>query len=256
LTQDESAPWIIEVQMNLRAAISASLFQLALVAQPAATVPFVGCASDGQIGPQNRPAGKAMDLPIPAAAAQRLAYYKAGEGPGVLGPRGWNCFGTYGSSGETLFVSPSPIEGKAILSGHWSGLTGPVIEFGAVVGDTSGRFEVARFIARFFPAHRDFVDRVVKEGFEPASDFPTGLYPHDKLTYRSSEVLEYETPPQSEGIGTMSLLKQNADPIRGVAILTGDTPDLLILSTRLPAAQADLTAVIIQQLEREAAHAP
>jgi hypothetical protein len=40
-----------------------------------------------------------------------------------------------------------------------------------------------------------------------------------------------------------------------VAILTNGTdgPDLVYLAVRLPAAQADLATIIIQQLEREAA---
>src|ERR1700729_1277487 len=63
------------------------------------TVPFVGCASDGQMGPQKAPNGKNLAVAIPAAMANRLAYYKGENSSGVLAPRGWNCFSTYGSNG-------------------------------------------------------------------------------------------------------------------------------------------------------------
>jgi hypothetical protein len=72
-------------------------------------VPFVGCKSDGQVGPVKAPSGRSKMMAIPAEAAQRLAYYKAEEGVGVLAPRGGHCFETYGSNGATLYVSPDPI---------------------------------------------------------------------------------------------------------------------------------------------------
>ena len=67
-------------------------------------VPFVGCASDGQAGPQAAPAGPSKAVAVPAATAQRLAWYKAQYGPGVLAPRGWHCFSTYGSNAPHLFA--------------------------------------------------------------------------------------------------------------------------------------------------------
>jgi len=87
----------------------------------------------------------------------------------------------------------------------------------------------------------------------PASDFPFGPYPNDKLVYKSNETVEFETPAMSEGLGTMSRLLPNADPIHGVKVLSGDTPDLTSLSIRLPAKDNDLTSAIIQQTERYAA---
>ena len=41
--------------------------------------------------------------------ASKLAYYQAEKGIGVLAPRDWHCFGTYGSGGDTLYVTPQPI---------------------------------------------------------------------------------------------------------------------------------------------------
>jgi hypothetical protein len=95
---------------------------------------------------------------------------------------------------------------------------GPAIQFATDVGGTSGRFKVARIVARVFPAHRAFVRDVIAEGIDPASDFPLGSYPNDKLTYKNNETVEYETPAHTDGLGTQSWLQENDDPIRGVAI--------------------------------------
>jgi hypothetical protein len=193
-----------------------------------------------------------MVVSIDAETAAQLAYYKADEGFGVLAPRGWYCFGTYGSDGENLYVSKDPIRGAELLSTQWKGFTGPAIEVSHQMGDTSGRFEVAKTIARVFPAHGAFVRGVINEGIEPASSFPSGPYPKDKLTYKSKEIVEYQTPPETDGLGTQSRLQKNADPIRGVAMLVGETPDLAYLAVRLPGGLTDLTSSIEQQVERDA----
>ena len=140
-------------------------------------VPFVGCASDGQAGPQTAPAGPSKAVAVPAATAQRLAWYKAEYGPGVLAPRGWHCFSTYGSNGSNLFVSSDAIDSKTLLSMDWKGFTGSAIEIAVSSGGTSGRFEVAKVIARVFPAYKQFAQNVIAEGIEPASDFPVGPVP-------------------------------------------------------------------------------
>jgi hypothetical protein len=217
----------------------------------AVRVPFVGCASDGQIGPLKAPKGKGNVVAISPEAARRLAYYKAAQGPGVLAPRGWHCFGTYGSNGSNLYVSPNPIGDPLQSAGPWAGLTGAAVQLSEMFGRTSGRFEVARKIARVFPAHMAFAQTIISERIEPASSFPQGPYPDDKLVYRNKEVVEYETPPNQAGLGTSSQLKKNASPITGVAILTGETPDLIQLSVRLPRGATDLGPAITRQLEHE-----
>jgi len=223
--------------------------------KPGVEVPFVGCRADGQMGPVDAPKGKSRVLPIAAEAAQQLAYYKSEQGFGVLAPRGWYCFGVYGSDGSALYVSPQEIAAANLLSSTWSGFTGPAIELAAESGETSGRFGVSRVIARVFPAHKAFVQSVIEEGIEPADSFPFGPYPKDKLIYRSKEIVEYETPENTDGLGTNSRLKKDASPIRGVAILMGQTPDLLRLSARLSPNLADLMPAIVQQVERDASHA-
>src|SRR5687768_9418708 len=74
------------------------------------SVPLVGCKSDGQAGPVEAPENGTISVTISRAAGQNLAYYKASSGIGVLALRGWHCFCIYGSSGETLFVSPEMID--------------------------------------------------------------------------------------------------------------------------------------------------
>jgi len=217
------------------------------------SVPFVGCKSNGQGGPVAAPQGALQTVKIDASAAQKLAYYKAENSSGVLAPRGWYCFGTYGSSGSSLFVTPQAIKSDDLLSMNWAGIDGPGIQVQEISGDTSGRFQVASVIARVFPAHKAFAEGVIKEGVEPASSFPFGPYPQDRLTYRSDQFVEFQTPAHSEGLGTISRLVQNDEPIDGVAILRGETPDLFLLSVRLPAELSDLTSQIIQQVERDSA---
>jgi hypothetical protein len=251
----------------LAAALAANYLALSQPQNPSksppgttATVPFVGCPSDGQAGPLDPPKGIAQVVHIPREAAQQLAFYMGEQGFGVLAPRGWHCFETDGSSGGSLFVSPQPIDGNKLFSDAWKGFTGPVIQLSIEAGGTSGRFGVARMIARIFPAHRSFVRKIIAEGIEPASNFPFGPYPNDKLIYKSKDLVEYQTPPQTEGLGTQSRLLKNADPIGGVAMLvgedpkTGEPPSLLLLAVRLPSEMTNLTSAIIRQTEYEETH--
>src|SRR5215471_5416688 len=78
--------------------------------QRAVAVPYVGCKSDSFVdGPLDAPSGPPKEIRISPATARRLAYYEAAIAPGVLGPRGWYCFGYLGSAGATLQISPRPI---------------------------------------------------------------------------------------------------------------------------------------------------
>lgn len=216
-------------------------------------IQFIGCKSDGQMGPQESPT-VAETIRLRPDDAQHLAYYKSAYGFGVLAPRGWYCLGTYGSNGSTLYVSPKPITSSELFSNSWRGFSGPAIQLSSSLGDTSGRFVVARMIARIFPAYKKFATQVINERIEPANSFSWGPYPKDKLTYRGKNIVEYFTPGNTEGVGTHSRLQKSADPISGVAILVGQTPDLLHLSMRLPKEQRNLEPIIVQQVEREAAH--
>jgi hypothetical protein len=220
----------------------------------ASRVPFVGCQSDGQTGPVKAPEGETRVVSVDAKIAQQLAYYASKKEFGVLAPRGWYCFGTYGSNGDTLYVIPEPINAANLLTSTWPGFTGAAIQLSHQRGDPSGRSDVAKSIARAFPARRAIASTVVETGTEPASSYPFRPYPNDKLTYRSKEIVEYQTPSNKEGLGTNSSLQSSADPISGVAILIGKVPDLLQLSVRLPMAQVGLTPIIIGQVELDTTH--
>jgi hypothetical protein len=215
-------------------------------------VPFVGCKSDGQAGPEEAPTGAIKMLAIPPESAKHLAFYQGYNGVSVLGPRGWYCFSTYGSSGINLYVSSRPIDASKLFSTTWKGFSEPAIELALSDGDTSGRFEVAQIIARVFPTHKAFVQSVIAEGLEPKSTFPFGPYPTDKLIYLNHDVVEYQTPPHSDGLGTRSFILKSADPIRGVAILSGPETSLTQLAVRLPPSLQSLEPIIIHQVETDA----
>ncbi len=232
----------LAAQLSFAQATAAAIPTQAAMAQ----VPFVGCASDGQTGPLKAPKERSLRISMPPEAATRLAYYLAAHGPGALAPRGWHCFSTYGSNGTNLFVSPRLIDTKELLSPDRNGFVGPAIQISFVDGDTSGRFEVARVIARVFPAHKQFVQDVIAEGIEPASDFTFGPYTTDKLNYRTPEWVEFETPANTQGLGTVSRLQANANPISGVVFLKGI--NLIQLSARLPDKDSDLIPIIKHQV--------
>jgi hypothetical protein len=219
----------------------------------ATTVPFVGCAQDGQGGPQPAPTGPPKTVVMDPAAAARLAYYSAGNG-GVLGPRGWFCFGAYGSDGAVLYLAPAQIKSADVLSDVWAAGAGPAIEAAVSTGDTSGRFTVAQIIERVFPTHRAFAQSVISEGIEPPTQFPPGPFPTDRTVSKSDTVVEYETPAGAQGLGTtFSRLTPDASPIDGAAVLQGQTPDLAFLAVRLTPDLQGLAPAIVQQFEADSA---
>lgn len=234
------------------AAVLNAYATLGLHAQNRITVPFVGCKSDGQLGPVAEPHGHDVPVDLPANIATKLAWYKAQYGPGVLAPRGWHCFSTYGSNGSSLFVTPSAVNSKLLFSSGWKGLPGPALQASLSYGGTSGRFQVASAIARIFPAYSQFVRNIVAEGFENAADFPSGQYPTDKIHRLARNAVEFETPAMQQGTGTNSGLRPDSEPIAGVAILVGEEPDLFQLSIRTPARERYLSRIIIEQFEQKA----
>jgi len=230
-------------------------------AQPAAmvsvSVPLTGCANDGQGGPEATPASGSKTVTVEASAAPQLAYYVAADGPGVLGPRGWHCASIYGSDGATLVLSPDPLSPGDVGAMQTSA---DAIEARVASGDTSGRFTVAKVIARVFPSRQAFAQGVINEGIEPASDFPSGPYPSDRMTPKGDNVAEFASPAGAVGLGTdvnlNERLKPGADPVSGVVILSGDAPDLVEVTARLPANLRPLAASIVAQFERDAAGPP
>ena len=246
---------------RLRTPATAVFFVLAICthlpisaqSRTSATVPFIGCKSDGQVGPLAAPTGQPKAVMIAPGLAAHLAYYQAENGPGVLAPLGWHCFGVYGSNGSSLFVTPQALTPELVFSDNWNGFSGPAIQLSVSLGGTSGRFEVAKIIARIFPAYRSFVTHVIAEKLEQPSSFPFGPYPKDHLTYQGKKIVEYQTPPNTDGLGTDSRLQKNSDPITGVAILEGADTNLIHLSARLPPDLAPAATSILHQVERDTA---
>jgi hypothetical protein len=220
---------------------------LAVSAAPAAaaTVPMIGCPTDGQMGPEAAPKDGTKHVALDTGAASALAFYRNAE-TGVLAPRGWHCLVLSGSNGTTIYVTPEPLDAKTVLGGKFKGLSGDAVQLSVSLGETSGRFEAAKFVARLFPQDRAFVDKVIAEKVQPASAYVFAPYPTDRLTRRSEAMVEYQTPANAKGLGTDSRLIPNASPIFGMVFL-GEDDSVLNLSVRLP--QNDLTQAIIRRAE-------
>ena len=161
----------------------------------------------------------------------------------VLGPIGWHCFSLYGSNGSSLYVTPGTNDFGSLRAG----LPGYAIQFSKSFGGTSGRFEVAKSAASLFPSAKQFVRRVIDEGLEPASDFPTRPVSTDRIERVGTNAVLYETPAETEGLGTHSRLWKGAQPIDGaVILLPADEMNLLYFAIRLPPELHDDQSVISQ----------
>lgn len=216
------------------------LASMQLLSQATVQVPFVGCRSDGQVGPLAAPPNGTVQLATDPKTAERLAVYQAENGPAVLAPRGWACFGKYGSSGTVVSVAPADAGARDANSKY-------IVQAWLIDGDTSGRFTVADIIGRVFPAHRSFADEVLSEHLINGLTIPSGPFPGDHLTYRSDRVVEYASPANSKGMGTYYLMP-NPHDIRGVTVLTPES-DVRHLALRLPPEMNDLAFAIIELFE-------
>ncbi len=212
----------------------------------AADIPVIGCASDGQLGPQPAPEKRKISLPIDESLSSRVAYYETASGAGVLGPNGWNCFGTYGSNGSSVYVARGFLKSEDRIGPPSGLLRGPAVQLSHIYGGTSGRFAVAGTIFRVFPEFHA-AGRALLGHDELRSGFPTGPFAGDTVTHRDKHIAVYRTPPRRKGLGTQSSLAANGAPIAGAVLLTGDTPDLLYLAVRLPAGMEVIARVILDQ---------
>ncbi|NHN84201.1 hypothetical protein GOB93_06025 [Acetobacter musti] len=213
---------------------------------------FVGCPADGQTGPIAPPDHLSTNFSTPRTLPAGLTIYAA-EDIAAVAPAGWHCLEMYGSSGSFLLLQPQPIPSSAIISDFR--LTGPAIQVSSINGETSGRFAVAGIIARLFPAHQAFVDKVIHEGIEPATDFPRGPYPADQMTRVSPQEWRYTTPAHATGLGTQSRLAPNSDPVSGIVKLDSDM-GVFEIQVRLGPADSKQTPDVISliyELNRRAA---
>jgi len=138
----------------------------------AVTVPFVGCNSMMQGEERPAPQGKPIKFVRRSASRFALAFYQSASDDGVYAPRGWHCANLGGSNGWMLFVAPYPIKPDDFLMPHRITVAGPFYSGDGEIRGTSGRFDVARLIARYFPEQRGFARSVIAEKIEPASGIP------------------------------------------------------------------------------------
>ncbi len=225
------------------------------IASASAQVSVVGCRADGQMGPTDPPKHIEGVPPVPPSAASELAFYASAQ-LGVLAPRGWHCFGLYGSSGVQIIVTPEPHNADDLLSSS-SGLTGPAVQLSYIYGGTSGRYAVAKIAARLFPAAAAYVEQVIDEGILSKEEFPSGVYPGDILVRRNDTEVEYQTPANNDGIGTHSRLVKNAMSIDGVALLFPKRDiDLVKIDIRVPPHMRHLVPIVVTAVERRKGEAP
>jgi hypothetical protein len=227
------------------ASLSPSLAHTRLVE---ANVPTVACPQDGQVEPLDPPLlPKSVRVLVPEGTATSLAYYSAYEGvkAGVLAPRGWDCFGTYGSAGTTLYVVPRRVGGP-ILDRFDKVKDGPAVIKSFADGDTSGRYELAKTSARIFPRARTLVDSI-RAGIDTLDDYVFTPWPADRLDYLTDFAISYVTPAGALGLGTAIGLVPTREPIAGLVFLMStkdDIPYLRELAVRLDRGDQRLYAAI------------
>lgn len=233
-------------RLVLRMPAAALTLAIASMAQTTApSLPFVRCISYGQVEKVDAPKGVSVRRSFSSHDARNFAYYRSAE-IGLVAPKGWNCEGYSDSSGWGMFLSPEPIKGEP----RWPNFKGPAIDLHHISGGGGfGSYQIAEAISRVFPAFRAWAVRSMR-GFD--TRLPSGPYPTDRLSYRSSRVVEFETPPQADGLSNaFSRMIPNDKPTYGAAILIGDPPeDLILLSIRLPNELQSLLPLIIKDIEQ------
>jgi uncharacterized protein YecT (DUF1311 family) len=232
---------------KFRTTLSAPLSQRRLVE---ADIPAIGCPLDGQAGPQDTPTlPKTIRTVIPEGTPSSLAYYSdfEGAGTGVLAPKGWDCFGTYGSGGSSLYVTPRKLA-DPIPNRPEKVKDGPVVIKNHFISATSGRFPVAQISARIFPLARIFVEGVRDTGLDDASNYVFAPWATDRLNYLSDFAVSYVTPSGANGVGTAFGPAPGKEPISGLVFLTvignEEGPNLERLAVRLHGTDQRLHAAI------------
>ena len=191
-----------------------------------AEIPAIGRPLDGQAGPQDTPTlPKTMRVLVPEGAASGLTYYSAfeGAGSGLVAPKGWDCFGTYGSAGSHLYITPNRLNTPILERPDKVG-GGPVIIDNHLIGGTSGRFPIAQLSARIFPLARAFVQRVRAMGLDDPKTYVFKPWPADRLNRLSDFVVSYVTPSNTDGVGTIFGPTPGPELISGLVFLRSLSP--------------------------------
>lgn len=217
-------------------------------------VPFVGCeasdfANTGDDLPAPKDRGQAPVLPRPVA--HKLAYYASAD-LAVLAPRGWHCHGYEQAGTATLVVSREP------LNDGLEKPTGPGISLLSTSSWNGVGVSVALEVAARLPLAKKKVVQGIRDGWGLGkSDNTVDPYPDDILTRRSDGDVEFETPANKDGMGTMFGLMKNADPIRGMAIMWETMDDnknksgrVVLLVVRMPPNLRPLIHTIMENTRR------
>jgi hypothetical protein len=212
----------------------------------AQTVPFIGCETLGQGKAEPAPGGAAFELNTHQELAGQLAYYKAQDGYGVLGPRGWQCVATQTADSTRLLVMPEIDRAK--LSAGTFEVTGPAILAESDGGLCEICVTVPRMAIRLFPTEREWGTLVLRD--KGVKDIAIGPYPADVIDRQDDKTMRFRTPANKDGFGT-ERFKASADPIDGLAMLLGGQSEGMLLQVRLPDAMRRLTTVILRQMQQE-----
>jgi hypothetical protein len=210
------------------------------------TVPFVGCETLTQGRTDSAPAGSSFDLSAHPELAGQLAYYKALDGYGILGPRGWQCVAIAGVDSMRLLVMPE-IDRTKLADGTLK-ITGP-----AILAETDGGLcevcvTVPRMAVRLFPSEREWGTSVLRDKGDP--NIAKGPYAADVIDRQDDKTTRFRTPENQDGFGTERFAR-GAQPINGLAMLLGGQSDGVLVQVRLPEAMRRLTTVILRQMQQE-----
>ena len=222
------------------------------------TVPFVGCPTDSLTAPLPAPNGSPLPVSLDAKTASRLAFYKSQRDQGIIGPRGWHCQSFMAASGWVTIVLPeTPRPSTMLRYPVFHPVKGPAIQITHFDSASSGRIEIAKLIARYFPQRGFFAKFVIATKVAPASEFPSGPFKADRLITRKTDVVEYLSPAGKEGQGTAYRLVPGDLPIRTFVAVVGpdEEPQGFVMGVRLPEDRDDLAPVILSWAERQYATA-
>jgi hypothetical protein len=214
------------------------------------TIELIGCPVFGHAdeAPEAAPAKRLIKLSLRKGMASRMAVYRGALGPAVFGPRGWHCFARYGSGAFVLDVRPEPFNASGEAQGGPFGSNSRAISVEIINGGTSGRYEAAPIIARLFPEFRSFAEEVRDMGGIPRSEFVFAPYPNDRVITLAYNVVEFETPGNSEGIGTRGGFVAGPDSIKGIASVSGSPsePSVRVMRARLGSQFSDVTEELMR----------
>lgn len=224
---------------------------LLMAASPASamqTIPIVQCPGDDGGPPSNdgNSTQENTSVNLDGTTASLLAFYAApygpnlsADGPGLIAPRGWQCFWEASADGNySIAAAPTEKDLAAYKNYSVPGIVSAGISYNFWDGGTAGRDEV-------IPLSRYFSSQAQNGGTK--SVLP------DIISYNSSNTLQFETPAGKDGLGTKPLdweIRKSNMPIYGVlhVDMIGDT-DAALFKVKLPDSQSNLRRAILDNYE-------